>query len=141
MVYGLLRALPGDRAFLSPSSLRSLLLKNLNASVEASEPHDFTVRKQAPSSEAPPASTASRPASVTIASRPSVGRDGGRYTTDLGQAKSDISEIPNKMLPIAAACACRNLHSDQVNNGNDAESRKSVDRCIAGIRHGLLGNS
>src|SRR5438309_5450840 len=29
MVYGLLRALPGDRAFLSPSSLRSLLLTNL----------------------------------------------------------------------------------------------------------------
>jgi hypothetical protein len=27
--YGLLRALPGDRAFLPPSSLRSLLLKNL----------------------------------------------------------------------------------------------------------------
>jgi len=44
MVYGLLRALPGDRAFLSPSPLRSLLLKNLNASVEASGPHDFAVR-------------------------------------------------------------------------------------------------
>src|SRR5207249_11848618 len=27
--YGLLRALPGERAFLPPSSLRSLLLKNL----------------------------------------------------------------------------------------------------------------
>ena len=41
---GFLRALPGDRALLSPSFLRSLLLKNLNASVEASEPHDFAVR-------------------------------------------------------------------------------------------------
>src|ERR1700756_3923653 len=41
---GFLRALPGDRAFLSPSSLRSLLLKNLNASVGASGPHDFAVR-------------------------------------------------------------------------------------------------
>src|SRR4030081_3945432 len=29
MVYGLFRALPGDRAFLPPSPLRSLLLKNL----------------------------------------------------------------------------------------------------------------
>ena len=29
MVYGLLRALPGDRAFLSPSPLRSLLLTSL----------------------------------------------------------------------------------------------------------------
>src|SRR5438270_11128097 len=28
-LYGLLRALPGERAFLPPSSLRSLLLKNL----------------------------------------------------------------------------------------------------------------
>jgi hypothetical protein len=41
---GLLRALPGDRAFLPPSSLRSLLLTNLNASVGASGPHDFAVR-------------------------------------------------------------------------------------------------
>src|SRR5260370_41141447 len=29
VVYGLLRALPGDRAFLPPSSLRNLFLKNL----------------------------------------------------------------------------------------------------------------
>src|ERR1700704_5017089 len=29
MVYGLFRALPGDRAFLPPSPLRSLLLKSL----------------------------------------------------------------------------------------------------------------
>jgi len=49
----------------------------LDAGVEASGPHDFAVRRHAPSSEAPPASIASRPASVTIASRPSVGRDGG----------------------------------------------------------------
>ena len=39
--YGLLRALPGDRAFLPPSPLRSLLLKDLNASVGASGPHDL----------------------------------------------------------------------------------------------------
>jgi hypothetical protein len=45
----------------------------LDASVEASGPHDFTVRRPAPSSEAPPASTASRPASVTIAIRPLCG--------------------------------------------------------------------
>jgi hypothetical protein len=49
--------------------------RRLDASVGASGPHDFAVRESAPSSEAPPASTASRPASVTIASRPSVGRD------------------------------------------------------------------
>jgi len=45
----------------------------LDASVEASGPHDLAVRKQAPSSEAPLASTASHPASVTIAIRPSSG--------------------------------------------------------------------
>src|SRR6202051_4763393 len=44
-------------------------LRQLDASVGASGPHDFAVRKQTPSSEAPPASTASRPASVTIAIR------------------------------------------------------------------------
>ena len=43
-VNGFLRALPGDRALLSPSPLRSLLLKKLDASVEASGPHDSAVR-------------------------------------------------------------------------------------------------
>ena len=43
--YGFLRALPGDRALLPPSPLRSLLLKDLNASVGASGPHDFAVRE------------------------------------------------------------------------------------------------
>ncbi len=36
------------------------------------------------------ASTASRPASVTIAIRPCVGRDGGSYGSDLGQAGNEI---------------------------------------------------
>src|SRR6202158_5977552 len=36
------------------------------------------------------ASTASRPASVTIAIRPSGGRDGGGYRSDLGQAGTEI---------------------------------------------------
>jgi hypothetical protein len=44
VVYGLLRALPGDRALLPPSRSRSLLLESLNASVGASGPHDFAVR-------------------------------------------------------------------------------------------------
>jgi hypothetical protein len=34
--------------------------RQLDASVEASGPHDFAVRRKAPSSEAPSASTASR---------------------------------------------------------------------------------
>jgi hypothetical protein len=42
MVYGLLRALPGDRAFLPPS-LHDQLAK-LSASIGAPGPHDFAVR-------------------------------------------------------------------------------------------------
>ena len=56
---GLLRALPGDRAFLPPSPPRSLLLKNL---ASASGCQDHTTSPSAviaPSSEAQPASTAS----------------------------------------------------------------------------------
>ena len=54
---------------------RSYLHRSLDASVEASGPHDFAVRVARLSSESAPASTASRPASVTIASRPCL-RDG-----------------------------------------------------------------
>ena len=43
-VYGLYRALLGDRAFLPPSPLRSLLPRDLNASIGASGPHGFAVR-------------------------------------------------------------------------------------------------
>ena len=41
--YGFLRALLGDRALLPPSSRRKFL-RDLNASVGASGPHDFAVR-------------------------------------------------------------------------------------------------
>jgi hypothetical protein len=44
MVYGLLRALPGDRAFLPPSSARSFASRELDTSVGVSGPHGFTVR-------------------------------------------------------------------------------------------------
>jgi hypothetical protein len=43
MVYGLWRALPGDRAVLPPS-LAEVAFRKLDASVEASEPHVFAVR-------------------------------------------------------------------------------------------------
>jgi hypothetical protein len=42
MVYGLLRALPGDHACLTPSP--ALLLADLTPTIGASEPHDFAVR-------------------------------------------------------------------------------------------------
>ena len=93
---GFLRALPGDRAFLPPSPLRSLLLKSL---MPASGHQNHTTSPSAPVSEKATrrswyrpaealakadqrrssfdtaASTASRPAFVTIAKRPFVGRD------------------------------------------------------------------
>jgi hypothetical protein len=47
--------------------------RQLDAGVEASGPHGFTVRLKRRSSKAPSASTASRPASVTIASAPAGG--------------------------------------------------------------------
>ena len=80
--YGLFRALPGDRACLPPSPAK-VAFHELDASVGAPGPHDFAVRIERPSSKAPSASTASRPASVTIASRPSVGRDGKSSRDDL----------------------------------------------------------
>jgi len=52
----------------------------LDASVGASGPHDFAVRKVSAFVNTLLASTASRPAFVTIASRPSVGRDGGNLS-------------------------------------------------------------
>ena len=69
---GFLRALLGDRAFLPPSP--ALLSANLTP---ASGRQDHTT---SPSASVPfvigaSASTASRPAAVTIACRPSVGRD------------------------------------------------------------------
>jgi hypothetical protein len=42
---GLFRALPGDRAFLSPSSAEGHF-RQLDSSVEESGPHGFTVRDQ-----------------------------------------------------------------------------------------------
>ena len=46
MVYGLLRALPGDRLFVTVTR-EKLASHGLDASTEASEPHDFAVRVSA----------------------------------------------------------------------------------------------
>src|SRR5438045_1145338 len=84
---GFLLSLPGDRALLPPSFC---VYRKLDASVGASEPHDFAVRLTCCSSKAPSASIASRPAFVTIASRPSLGRDGAGYSFDLGETTKAI---------------------------------------------------
>ena len=45
MVYGLLRALPGDRLFVTVTPEKRAS-RELDASTEASEPHDFAVHKK-----------------------------------------------------------------------------------------------
>src|SRR3989442_6452246 len=75
-LYGLYRALPGERAFLPPSPLRSLLLKNL-APASRRQDHTTSPYASAPFVKGASASTASHPALVTIAKRPSY-RDGTR---------------------------------------------------------------
>src|SRR5947209_12177212 len=69
---------------------RQVTTCRLDASVGASGPHDFAVRLTCCSSKAPSASTASRPAFVTIAIRPSVGRDGAGYRFDFGQTRTEL---------------------------------------------------
>ena len=69
--------------------------RRLDAGVEASEPHDFAVRVSTVRQTAPPASTASRPASVTIASRPSDGTGPNRYSADFTPPSSEILKIRN----------------------------------------------
>jgi hypothetical protein len=71
---------------------RRSFLHQLDASVGASGPHDFAVCKPALSSAAPPASIASRPAFVTIASRPSDGTGPNRYISVSTKPSSEISE-------------------------------------------------
>jgi hypothetical protein len=90
---GFLRALPGDRAFLSPSPANTSvsgptgptsLFANLNASVEASGPHDFAVRRKRFRQRRCQRPSHPVPTFVTIAKRPSEGRDGMKYGFDLG---------------------------------------------------------
>ena len=100
---GLIRARSGRQAS-----------EDLTPTTEASGPHDFTVRNSAtsarrliahgPLNESPlpsrvtpdaAASTASRPASLTIRIRPSVGQDGEGYAGDLGVESRTISENQN----------------------------------------------
>jgi hypothetical protein len=112
---GLFRALPGDRACLPPSSadkayrvpVGPTCLRKLDASVGASGPHDFAVRSMRLSSARPvtahgkPALRSHRaPDAARVhripprvrddGQRPSVGRDGGGYRSDLGQRRRGI---------------------------------------------------
>jgi hypothetical protein len=68
----LLRALPGEPGLFATVA-SGYRFRQLDTSAGVSGPHDFAVRETAPFVSALPASIASRPASVTIASRPSGG--------------------------------------------------------------------
>jgi hypothetical protein len=96
-LYGLLRALPGDRAFLPPCSARHRRrLREVNASVGASGPHGFAVRKYAARrrEDHAPATCGHRiphPTFVTIAKRPSLGVwDGARLKVIWGWTGTEM---------------------------------------------------
>ena len=84
---GFLRDLPGDRLV---ATVACVMKRKLDASIEASGPHDFAVRVQHRSSAVLSASIASRPASVTIAIRPFGGTRRRHYRTDLGRDGTEI---------------------------------------------------
>src|SRR5260370_24790148 len=87
--YGLLRALPGDQACLTPSP--ALLLADLPPA--SGRQNDTTwPSASAPFVKGTTASTASRPASMTLANAPLSGRDGANQWSDLGPLASEISE-------------------------------------------------
>jgi hypothetical protein len=99
---GLPRDLPGDRALLSPSSADTS--RRLDASVEASEPHDFAVRSGAVRQQhvsvhrIPPRVRDDR-------DRPSMGRDGGACKSDLGPTGTEMFlqtglDRPNHVDPV-----------------------------------------
>jgi hypothetical protein len=73
--YGLLRALPGDHACLTPSPAR--LHADLTPALGRQNHTTWPYASRPRSSRAPPTSIASRPAFVTIASRPSCGTGRG----------------------------------------------------------------
>src|SRR5258705_8671779 len=76
--------------------------RRLDASVEASEPHDFAVRFSAIRKRRRRVHRIPRSTSVTIAKRPSEEAGRPTYITDLGQPASEISEIQK----LTAALCC-----------------------------------
>src|SRR5665647_2662095 len=79
MVLRLMSYSPRRSGFCVTVAPEKLATQELDASVEASGPHDFAVRQPHRPSSAPPASTASRSAFRDVAQRPSEERDGDRY--------------------------------------------------------------
>src|SRR3979411_2698823 len=69
---------------------RRHFFRPLDAGVEASGPHDFAVRVGTFRQSAPPASTASRPALMTLRNAPLSGWDGRPYAPDLPNGEREI---------------------------------------------------
>src|SRR5258705_3306863 len=90
--YGLLRALPGDQACLTPSP--ALLLADLTPA-SGRQNHTTSPSASAPFVTRAAASTASRPASVTCAT-PLCGTGPNRYSADLPPPSSEILKIRNR---------------------------------------------
>ena len=65
-------------------------IRQLDASVEASGPHVFTVRLKHPRQEHHPRPPHPSPASVTLRNAPLLGQDSDGYRTDLGLRKNRI---------------------------------------------------
>jgi hypothetical protein len=131
---GFLRALLGDRAFCHRR--RQNEFRRLDASVEAPGPHDFAVRVRRCSSAAPSASIASRPASVTIASAPLVGRDGADYCGDLRREETEIffeTGLDSKSLLRENAALAR--HRTEAMARNDAWAATPARPAIPSIPH------
>src|SRR6266481_8014565 len=95
-LYGLLRALPGDQACLTPSP--ALLIADLTP---ASGRQNHTTSPSAAAHFVKRTARVHRipPRVDDVAQRPSVGTGRPTYITDLGQAASKISEIPKSARP------------------------------------------
>src|SRR5205814_5943616 len=79
--------------------------RKLDASVEASGPHDFAVRISAVRQKHQPRPPHPVPTSVTIAKRPSCGTGWHGYTFDLGEAGTVLFlqmglDSPNQLDPL-----------------------------------------
>jgi len=99
----LYRALPGDRAWLSPSYARHL--SQLDASIEASGPHDFAVRIRCCSSAACPRPPHPAPRFVTLRNAPRSEQDGASGRFDLPDGESQMFlqtglDSPNQLDPL-----------------------------------------
>ena len=96
MVYGLLRALPGDRAFLPPSPAR-IASRELDASVGASGPHDFAVRIRRRRLRHHPRPPHPAPRFVTLRNAPEWGGTAGDIKVIWSRGQEKILKIGNEL--------------------------------------------